>query len=247
MSGVFITGTDTGVGKTLVAAALARALRGAGVDAVPMKPVQTGCVRRGGAWSAPDLDFSLAAAGLAATPAERELMAPYRFRPACSPHLAARQAGRQIRLPVIRRAFARLAARHAFVVAEGAGGVLVPLDDRRTMADLIAALAVPVVVVARAGLGTINHTLLSIRALRDARLTVVAIVLNQAVPGRPGMIERDNRRTIERLTGVPVAASLAYGVSLPGAAQSLGPLAALLLREARPGGKRCRRQGSPAR
>lgn len=209
--GVFVTGTDTGVGKTYVSAALLSALRASGVDAVPMKPVQTGCACRQGKLVVPDLSRCLKTAGL--TPREAELapMAPYRFRPACSPHLAARLAGVRISLPVIVQAFRQLSRNHDCVVVEGAGGVLVPLDERKTMLDLMVRLSLPVVLVARPGLGTINHTLLSLRTLRDARLTVLGVVLNQSTPGRWGRIEEDNRRTLERLGQVTVLACLRYG------------------------------------
>lgn len=229
MSGIFITGTDTGVGKTLVAAGLLRVLRGAGVDAVPMKPVQTGCVRRRGVWVAPDLALSLKTAGL--DPSEDEIahMAPYCFHPACSPHLAARLAGRRISLLIIRRAFRQLEGAHDLVVVEGAGGVLVPLDRQLTMVDMMKSLALPIVLVARPGLGTINHTLLSIHALRHAGLTVKAVVLNQSSSGRLGRIERDNRKVIESMGAVPVVAVLGFGMTASRAARALAPLAAMIL------------------
>ena len=229
MSGIFVTGTDTGVGKTLVAAGLLRALREAGADAVPMKPVQTGCVRRHGGLMAPDLEFCLKAAGMVPTAEERARMAPYCFRPACSPHLAAQQAGRVISLARIRGAFRQLQDAHEVVVVEGAGGVFVPIDGRRTMVDLMKTLGLPVVLVGRPGLGTINHTLLSIQALRQAGLTVMAVVLNQTTPGRPGWIERDNRKTIQKMGGVPVLASLGFGMTLPRVARLLAPVAAQVL------------------
>ncbi len=236
MRGVFITGTDTGVGKTLVAAGLLKALRGTGLDAVPMKPVQTGCERRQGSWVAPDLELSLKTAGLAPSPAEIALMAPYCFHPACSPHLAARLAGRKISLLIIRRAFRQLRGAHDVVVVEGAGGVLVPLDGQRTMVDMMKSLGLPVVLVARSGLGTINHTLLSIRTLRQAGLTVKAVVLNQTSPGRQGAIERDNRKVIERMGAVPVVAALGFGLTASRAARPLAPLAAMFL-TGRPAGR----------
>jgi dethiobiotin synthetase len=223
MKGLFITGTDTGVGKTFVSAAFLKALRTRGVDAVPMKPVQTGCTRkRGGLWVADDLEFCLASAGLRSGPAERQLMAPYAFRPACSPHLAAAEAGVRIAIPRIVAACRRLTRAHEMVLVEGAGGVLVPLDSRRTMLDLMRALGFPVILVARPGLGTLNHTFLSLRALQAAGLDVAGVVLNQATPGRPGRIEADNRRMIEKLGRVPVLAVLPYGV---GVAKAAGELA----------------------
>jgi len=110
IGGVFITGTGTGVGKTLVAAAVLRAVRAAGIDAVPFKPVQTGAAAGADGLVAPDVEFCLAAAGVAASADERTLMAPYLYHPACSPHLAARIEGRPVRIAALRRAAERLAA-----------------------------------------------------------------------------------------------------------------------------------------
>jgi dethiobiotin synthetase len=212
--GIFVTGTDTGVGKTAVVAGLVSRFRAGGVDAVPMKPVQTGCRLAQGRPVAPDLAFCLKAAGL--KPGRRDMadMAPYRFSPACSPHLAAKEVGVRISLPVIECAFRRLSRAHEVVVVEGAGGVLVPLNDRKTMLDLMIRLRLPVLLVARPGLGTLNHTLLSLQALHGAGLTVVGVILNQATPGRWGWIEEDNVRTIERLGGVKVLECVRYGETL---------------------------------
>ena len=131
--GIFVTGTDTGVGKTIIAAGLLAQFRAAGVDAVPMKPVQTGCKLVKGRRVAPDLTFCLNMAGL--KPYKRELadMAPYCFSPACSPHLAAQEAGVSLSLSMIERAYKRLSRAHEMVVVEGAGGVLVPLNKRQTI------------------------------------------------------------------------------------------------------------------
>ena len=137
-------------------------------------------------------------------------MAPYAFRPACSPHLAAARAGVRIDLACITRAARALAAAHDFVVVEGAGGVLVPLDGRLTMVDLMRRLGLPVLLVARTGLGTINHTLLSLLALRENGLAVAGVVFNQSSPGRRGIIERDNVQTVARLGRVAVAACLCH-------------------------------------
>jgi dethiobiotin synthetase len=217
-SGLFVTGTDTGVGKTVIAAGVLAQWRADGLDAVPMKPVQTGCRTVRGRLVAPDLAFCLRAVGL--KPGKRELadMAPYCFKPACSPHLAAKEAGVTLSIPVIERAFRRLSRAHEAVVVEGAGGVLVPLNERQTTLDLMIRLRLPVLLVARPGLGTINHTLLSLRVLHEAGLTVLGVVLNQAQPGHWGRIENDNCRTIERLGRVKVLGCLRYGAggqSLP--------------------------------
>jgi len=207
-TGLFVTGTDTDVGKTVVAAALTAVLRARNVDAVPMKPVQTGCRRAGRRLVAPDLEFCLAVCGLRATVAEKERMAPYRFAPACSPHLAARRAGRRIGFARVRKRYGELAADHAFVVVEGAGGVMVPVAGKRLMTDMMHTLGVPVVLVARSGLGTINHTLLSVEALRRSGLDVLGIVFNDVPARGPAHIARDNKRTIARLSGLPVLGHL---------------------------------------
>ncbi|TAN37187.1 MAG: dethiobiotin synthase [Verrucomicrobia bacterium] len=204
--GVFITGTDTGVGKTAVTAALLAVLRQRGVDAVPMKPVQTGCTKRAGKLVAPDLEFCLRNAGLA--PAEE--LCVYRFAPASSPHLAALLARRPIQLHKIASAFRRLAMRHDFVLVEGAGGTLVPLGGGRTMCDLMCALALPVVVVARPGLGTINHTLLTLAALRAARLKIAGVFFVHTQPGPLTALERDNATTIAQLGRVAILGRLPF-------------------------------------
>lgn len=208
--GIFITGTDTGVGKTVVSAALLSVLRLRGVDAVPMKPIQTGTKQVGGRWRSPDLDFCLARAGLHPGPLEYARMAPYCFVRTCSPHLAAALAGRRIGFRRINACLRTLQARHAMVIVEGAGGVCVPIQGRQTMLDLMGALDLPVVVVARPGLGTINHTLLTLNGLRRAQVRVLGVVFNAPAPGHSGYIERDNIKTIARLGTVRVLGRLPF-------------------------------------
>ena len=211
MHSVFITGTDTGVGKTVVAAALLAAARAAGMDAVPMKPVQTGCAPTSDPGSVPDLDFCLAMAGWAPAPAERALLCPYPLQPPCSPHLAAAMAGRRISIPRIAYRFGRLAAAHDAVVVEGAGGVLAPLNERETMLDLMRALRLPVLLVVRPGLGTLNHTLLSLGALRGAGVRAAGlVVVHTSRPRADEWIRRDNLQTLESRGGVPVLAELPH-------------------------------------
>ncbi len=207
MRSVFITGTDTGVGKTVVAAALLTAARSSGVDAVPMKPVQTGCVHHGHRVRAPDLDFALRMSRYRAMPSEEALMCPYPFAPACSPHLAAAMAGIRISTERILYRYARLAARHKAVVVEGAGGVMVPLNEREHMRDLMRRLALPVVLVVRPGLGTLNHSLLSVESIRSAGLELVGLVVahTEAESGDP-RVAADNRSTLRRRTGAEILA-----------------------------------------
>ena len=210
MKGIFVTGTDTGVGKTVVTAGLTRILRAAGLDAAPMKPVQTGCVSTGESLSAPDLEFALCAAGLAPDPSEKHLMCPYCYEPACSPHLAGRLAGHDPQVDKIVEAARRLGRRRQVVIAEGAGGVLVPLNERETMLDLMRQLHWPVVLVARGALGTINHTLLSLRALRGADVDVLGVVFNDDTLVARDVVRQDNPLAVATFGRVDVLGGIPY-------------------------------------
>ena len=180
----FITGTDTSVGKTTVAALLCAAL-----NAVYWKPIQTGT--RDGTDRATVIR-------LAALPRHRTLPEAYRFSPPVSPHLAAQRAG--IRIDLRKINLPDVAARENFI-AEGAGGALVPINSTQLMTDLMARLALPVLLVSRTSLGTINHTLLSIAALRASRLDLRGVVM----VGKPN---RDNLRAIEHYGGIEVMGTL---------------------------------------
>ncbi len=224
MNGLFITGTDTGVGKTALAALLFAELRHRGMNAAYCKPVQTGCSERDARsptphpassvkhqpFSVPDLDYALSMAAMKVDEETCEKMAPYRFEPACSPHLAAEMAGVEIDIAEIVIAVRTLSAQFEFIIAEGAGGVLVPLNPREAMLDLMQALRFPVLVAARPGLGTINHTLLTLRTLRADGLEIAGVVLVAGQPGEPGFIEENNATTIERLGKVPVLGTIPY-------------------------------------
>lgn len=197
--GFFVAGTDTGAGKTHVTAALVAALRAANIEALPVKPVQTGA-RRG---RATDLDFVLRAAGLKLSRARCARLAPVCLPLAASPHLAARQAGVKLRVRDLARAVRRVQQSGGFPVVEGAGGLLVPLNGRETMLDLMQALDLPVILVARPGLGTLNHTLLSAHALDGAGLQLAAVVLSHTSFGQT-TIQRDNVKTLQHHLHCPV-------------------------------------------
>jgi dethiobiotin synthetase len=162
------------------------------------------------------VEFCLAAAGLRPKPDEAALMAPLLYKPACSPHLAGRIEGRPVDVDAIIAAAEKLLARHDALIVEGAGGVMVPLNDSATMLDLMAALGLPVLVVAINGLGTINHTLLTLAALRQAKLDVSGVVLNQPDPPARGdeFIRLDNPETIARFGGVAVLGDIPYAGNL---------------------------------
>ena len=196
MRGVFVTGTDTGVGKSVVAASACAALAARGERVAAFKPVVTGLDDEPGEFGH-DHELLASAANAGQAP---EDVAPYRFGPPLSPHLAAELAGTRIE-PTQLVAGARA---HELLVCEGVGGLLVPVTIGYLVRDLAIDLELPVVVAARTGLGTINHTLLTIEAARTAGLHVAGVVMTPW-PGEPAEIERSNRETIERLSGVPVS------------------------------------------
>lgn len=208
--GIFVTGTGTGVGKTVVTAGLFRTLRRQGLDVVTMKPVQTGATREGKMWEAPDLQYHWHAADYRPRDDDRALMAPYCYEPACSPHLAGRMAGIYPSIPRIRACAAELAMRHDGLLVEGAGGVMVPLDESRTNLDLMVALELPVLLVAHRGLGTINHTLMSLRVLREARLRIVGVVLNETEDVEADYIREDNPNAIATYGDAPILGNIGH-------------------------------------
>ena len=201
MRGLFVTGTDTGVGKTVVAGAIAAALRARGERVAAFKPVVTGLDEEPEPGWPRDHELLAAAAGVAA-----ETVAPHRFGPPVSPHLAAELAGEALALDALVTAASAAAAetRAEVLVAEGVGGLLVPLTATASVRDLAVALRLPLVVAARPGLGTISHTLLTLEAARAAELRVAAVVLTPW-PAAPSVMEESNRATIERLGVVEVA------------------------------------------
>jgi dethiobiotin synthetase len=191
--GLFVTGTDTGAGKSVVAAAICAALAARGEPVAALKPVVTGLDEPPGEWP-PDHVLLARAAGQ--TP---EQVAPYRYGPPLSPHFAAELAGETIEPARILAA----ARAHDPLVCEGVGGLMVPITPGYLMRDLAVDLALPVVIASRTGLGTINHTLLTIESARAAGLSVAAVVMTPW-PSEPEPIERSNRETVERLGALPV-------------------------------------------
>jgi dethiobiotin synthetase len=171
--GLFVTGTDTGVGKTLVACALARGLVGLGLDVGVMKPVETGV----GAAGPADARALREAAGSSDPLSE---ICPEPLALAAAPAVAARHEGRRIDPAALARVFRRLSARHEWLLVEGAGGLLAPVAPGQSMADLARGFGLPLLVVARAALGTINHTLLTLEAAVSRGLPVAGVVISHA-------------------------------------------------------------------
>jgi dethiobiotin synthetase len=196
---VFVTGTDTGVGKTVLAGAIAAALRRRGLRVAARKPVVTGLDDpRDPDWP-PDHELLAAAAGL--SPDE---VTARTYGPAVSPHLAAELSGRPIDTQALVAAARHAEAGADALVVEGVGGLLVPLAPGYCVRDLAVALGLPLLVAAHPGLGTINHTLLTLEAARRGGLRMAAVVLTPW-PRQPGEIERSNRETIARLGETAVA------------------------------------------
>ena len=177
--GYFVSGTDTGVGKTLISVALLHAFAARGLRAVGMKPVAAGCEWRDGVMYWDDVEQLRAAGNVVAAQA---LVNPYRFEPAIAPHLAAALAGVTIQLDVIAKAYIALQEQSDIVIVEGAGGFRVPLNDREDMADLARKLSLPVILVVGMRLGCINHALLSVEAIRHAGLPMGGWIANWIDP-----------------------------------------------------------------
>lgn len=200
--GIFITGTDTGVGKTLVTAALALHLKKRGLSVGVMKPIETGV--------SPAKENQSDAARLRSTIGSEETLGaicPYPFELPVAPLTAAQTEGRTINPETIRKVYRLLSNRYDHLVVEGVGGVLVPITANGTVTDLIKQLRLPVVVVGRSGLGGINHALLTIEALQGRKIAVVAIVLNQTQSVRSRISRIQERSTLDLLrkqAGVPV-------------------------------------------
>ncbi len=207
---VCIAGTGTDAGKTVVTAGLAGAARSLGLVPLALKPVQTGCPRGAdGSLAAPDAAVYREAC--AAVPAEALLL----FEDACSPHLAARREGRAVTAAGLAGLIMERVEKHeGFTVIEGAGGVMVPLNDTETLPDLFALLGFPVVLAAANRLGAVNHALLSVAALRARGVEAAGFILTMPAPAGDSELDRrilaDNRETIARMTGLPCLAEIPF-------------------------------------
>lgn len=191
--GWFVTGTDTGVGKTVVACAIAEQLRARGIDVGVMKPIETGVGAQG------PLD-AIALAEAAGVDDAMELVCPVRLELPAAPDVAAAAEGRAIDRDAIRAAWATLRERHAAMLVEGAGGLLVPIAEGFSMAQLSRELALPLLVVARGRLGTVNHTLLTLEVADARGLPVAGVVISHG-PIPLSSADAANLTTLRRLLG----------------------------------------------
>jgi dethiobiotin synthetase len=206
MPAIFVTATDTGVGKTVVTAALAVALRAHGKSVGVMKPVETGVVKgqpsdAGRLTRAAQVSDSL------------NFVRPYAFRLPVAPLDAARAERRTIKISTIMQAYRKLQSQYDLLLIEGVGGVHVPVTPRSNVLDLLVKMKAPVLVVGRAGLGGVNHALLTLNALCERKIPILALVLNRTVPAKTAVARRQERSTLELLqefSGVPVIGPFPY-------------------------------------
>ena len=211
--GCFVTGTDTGVGKTLVSCALLHVLRQQYAAVVGMKPVAAGVVESAGVWSNDDVVALRAASSLAVAP---ELDNPYLLRDPLSPHLAAQRMGVAIDVALIVQRYQRLAALADAVVVEGAGGFCVPLNEAQTGADLARALALPVILVVGLRLGCLNHAILSAQSIRAQGLHLAGWVVSRIDPAI--LAADDNVATLMQRLDAPLLADVPH-LTAPDAAR----------------------------
>ena len=198
--GLFVTGTDTGVGKTVVAGAIAAWFRRQGSRVAVLKPIATGCERRREGLVSADAEFL---AQCAASPHPLDLICPQRYAEPLAPSVAAERSGQPVDWGAVQRSLDLMTRDSDVIIVEGVGGVMVPLDERHTVLDLVRWLGLPSVVVARAGLGTINHTLLTVEALRPVA-QVAGVVVNRYPAENATVAEETNPRVIARWGRVPV-------------------------------------------
>ena len=226
MNGVFITGTDTGVGKTYVTCGLAAALCRRGKKVGVLKPAETGCeLRDGQLYPADTLDLIRYAGGL--LPAE--LVCPYQLSAALAPEAAAEVAGVTIEKDTILDHYRRIATHHDITLVEGAGGLLVPLSTDYTFADLILDLHIPLVVVVASKLGAINHTLLTLQCAEGLGLSVRGYILNH-LQRDADLATRTNSQVLARWTKVPCLGAVPFSPLARGEDEDTDTLATLFAR-----------------
>ncbi|MDX1776340.1 MAG: dethiobiotin synthase [Desulfobulbales bacterium] len=222
---LFVTGTDTSVGKTYVCARLLEFLKKKGVEAGYQKWVATGAE----SGLPDDLEVCLAAVGLSPSPESIAHQIPYSFKYPASPHLAAAMEDREVEAQVIIEKYRTLAAKLQWLIVEGVGGLLVPLRRDLLLADLLEQLQPKTLVVARSGLGTLNHTLLSLEALRNRQIPLLGVVFSDAEEQEDETLVRDNMQTIEDTGRARVLGRLRRMHSAADAKQNFTPIGEAIL------------------
>jgi dethiobiotin synthetase len=204
--GIFITGTDTGVGKTFVACGLAALLRESGYRVGVMKPAETGCAGDDGNW-APQDALALKAAAGCETPLAQ--ICPYQFREPLAPSVAAEREGRRVDIDRLMDIYGEISAAHDITLVEGAGGLMVPLLPSYTFADFARVLKLPVIVVAANRLGVINHLTLTLEHASCKGLSVLGYILNR-LSSENSLAADTNREVLSGLTGVQCLGELPF-------------------------------------
>ena len=201
MNGFFITGTDTGIGKTVVTACLATLFKSQGMDVGIMKPIETGVDPACSSSANSDAKFLMESSS--STDAEDEVC-PYRLKTPASPYQSAQIEGTQIQPSTILEKFKVLQSRHNMMLVEGIGGLLVPITHRYSVADLALEIGLPLIIVSRLRVGTLNHTLLTINAAKQHRLKIKGIILNRHAAGALNDIEIKQGELIEEFSNIPI-------------------------------------------
>lgn len=222
MPGIFITGTDTNIGKTVVASGLAGALKNRGYDIGVMKPVQSGAAVKNGRLYSQDARLMMKAVK---SRDAVELTCPALLHLPLAPGTAAEIEGKTVYLELIKRSFAELEKRHDLVIVEGAGGIAVPVYKKFLISDLISLLDIPVIIVARPSLGTINHTFLTIEHARRSGLSIIGLIINNY---RGGIAEETSPKTITELTGIPLLGIIPNDRSINAESGKLGNIVSLV-------------------
>jgi dethiobiotin synthetase len=224
--GWFVTGTDTGVGKTRVARLLLEALAHAGHSAAGMKPVASGCRVTATGLRSDDALELMQASGAAADYAD---VNPYALGSACAPHIAAQEMGVEIRLEKILESFRRLQQKFPWIVVEGVGGWMAPLGERLTMVEVARPLGLPVILVVGLRLGCLNHALLTMEAIRRADIPFAGWVANRIDPAMTHVPE--NIATLAQRIEAPLLAQIPYqSAAKPDVAGAVFPLGEMIMR-----------------
>lgn len=208
--GVFVTGTDTGVGKTVVTAGLVSLLIKEGLDVGVMKPVETGCPKRNDRLVPRDATFLKAVSG---SKDALSLINPYRFSKPLAPLIAAKIDHKRIKLKKISSAYKKVSEKHDIVFVEGAGGLLVPLAEKLTNLDLILELNLPILVVIGSKLGAVNHALLTLSWAAENGIKILGVLINQLNPNsgsRKSLVEETNPGLIRSFAGAPILGNVPH-------------------------------------
>ena len=223
MNGFFITGTDTGVGKTVVTACLSLLFKNQGMDVGVMKPIETGVDPKCSSTANSDAKFLMKVSG--STDAEEEVC-PYRLKIPASPYQASEIAGTPIQPAAILEQLKILQSRHNMMLVEGIGGLLVPITTRYNVADLALEIGLPLIIVSRTLVGTLNHTLLTINAAREHGLKIKGVILNRQEGRDLDEVEKQQGKLIEELSDTPILGTCPNieDVSVEGIQQNLGKI-----------------------